>query len=492
MPETKMLTQGEKQLIIERHHELIDEFNKYLPDEYKLKYDQNLEQRLDDEAEVKYYRALQEIAYRQKRQKEILDKLIEKHGDIPQDRNLLARTFRSGLKTDGTDEADEYNEKLYLEYQNDPEKVFYKRYKGVLEFNPQLLLKAVDDKQKIADFYLKYQTICDDGFAYSSTISNKDANVNKALADASSGMSKVIEVLNAPRKYLEGDLLDYLAFPQLTKDQASMIVAGDSVKYMGTDSIYKEKFNKILFPTDIGDVKKEYDLYKKQGFIIGKGFFLRYSALKHDDATNKTKEIPLDDAIKQLKTNPNVTIEERSPEEIADLMRINGTYDREYLGIWLQKFSENYKQVPFEYETIKEENKGRFFERFFRTTSNEYRRFIDALGQYQDPTSPNYMNKRLLKDSAQAYFDHKTEDGISFNKIDKTGRDRLMLVSAVLKTFSDMDNNMDEINNEINNNIYGNNTQREPFLNGNEFEDDFISNKIENENEISNDIDLEI
>ena len=492
MPETKMLTQDEKQALIARHRELVDEFNKYLPNENKLEYDQNLEQRLDDEAEVKYYRALQAIADREQKQKEILNKLIKKYGDIPQERNLLARTFRSGLKTDGTDEANEYNEKLYLDYQNDPEKVFYKRYKSVLEFNPQLLVKAVDDKQKIADFYLKYQTICDDGFAYSSTITNKDANVNKALVEASSGMSKVIEVLNAPRKYLEGDLLDYLSFPKLTNDQASMIAAGNPEKYMGKESIYTDKFNKILFPEDIGNVKKEYALYKKQGFVIGKGFFLRYSALKHDDATNKTKEIPLDDAINELKTNPNVTIEERSHEEILELTRINETYDREYLNIWLQKFSENYKQVPFDYEAIKEENKGGFFERFFRTTSNEYRRFIEVLGEYQDPSSPNYMNRKLLKDSAQAYFDHKTEGGISFNKIDKTGRDRLMLVSAVLKTFSDMDNDMDEINDQINNNIYGTTNQREPFLNGNEFEDNFISNKIDNENEISNNINLEI
>ena len=37
--ETLELTQEEKNLIIERHKRLVDEFNQYLPDDKKIQYD---------------------------------------------------------------------------------------------------------------------------------------------------------------------------------------------------------------------------------------------------------------------------------------------------------------------------------------------------------------------------------------------------------------------------------------------------------------------
>ena len=41
-PKYKPFTQEEKDYIIKRHKELVDEMNKYLPDEQKLQYDKNL------------------------------------------------------------------------------------------------------------------------------------------------------------------------------------------------------------------------------------------------------------------------------------------------------------------------------------------------------------------------------------------------------------------------------------------------------------------
>ena len=62
------LTKEEKDEIIKRHKSLVDEFNKYLPDNQKLSYDKDLEKRLDDEKEVEYYQILQTIKNRIDRQ----------------------------------------------------------------------------------------------------------------------------------------------------------------------------------------------------------------------------------------------------------------------------------------------------------------------------------------------------------------------------------------------------------------------------------------
>ena len=481
MPNKISLTQEEKNAIIIRHRELVDEFNKYLPDDNKIPYDNDLENKLEDEAEVKYYKTLQAIGDRERKQKEIYQKLIEDYGDMPQERLSLARTFQSALKTENTEQAKEYNENLYREYQSDPDKVFYKRYKEVLEFNPQKLLNALDDKQKLADFYLENQTVCDDAFVYDSAISNKYFDINKDLQKSASGMSKTIESLNIAKKVCDADMVDYFSFPKMTSEQYNMVMAGNPSKYMTKGAPLQPKFNQFVAPAKPEEVKAEFQAIKNHGLMLGKGFFLRYKALEHDDKTNTTKEIPIEDAVKNYKSNGNITIEERSRNEIFNLRRINDTYDREYMNIWQEKFAKNYKDKPFDFDEIKEANKGGTFERLFNRTSKEYQEFIRTLGEYNNPESPNYMNKELLKETAQAYFDYKTERGISFNRIDKTGQDRLMLVSAVIQTINDMDNNEKEVSAKINNAIYEIDPARKQFLRENDLDDNLLNNEINND-----------
>jgi hypothetical protein len=72
MPNEKIvLKEEEKKQIIEKHKALVDQFNNYLPDELKIKYDTNLDDKLNDEKEVKYYKTLEKIKTHLARQKEI-------------------------------------------------------------------------------------------------------------------------------------------------------------------------------------------------------------------------------------------------------------------------------------------------------------------------------------------------------------------------------------------------------------------------------------
>jgi hypothetical protein len=108
---------------------------------------------------------------------------------------------------------------------------------------------------------------------------------------------------------------------------------------------------------------------------------------------------------------------------------INDAYEKEYSRVWQKHLSANYNKEPFDLERIKNANKGGFFERMFNTTSPEYKRFIKALEDYNDPKSENYLNKDDLKDKASAYFDYKTSDGVSFSKLNETERNRLALAA---------------------------------------------------------------
>ena len=53
----------------------------------------------------------------------------------------------------------------------------------------------------------------------------------------------------------------------------------------------KRLYNVLLKCNDEEEVKSEFQAIKNHGLMLGKGFFLRYKALQHDDKTNTTKEI---------------------------------------------------------------------------------------------------------------------------------------------------------------------------------------------------------
>lgn len=483
------LTKEEKEEIINKHKKLVDEFNAYLPNEKKLSYDADLPKKLEDPTEVKYYRTLEAMQKRIIRQHEIEKEYMKNN---PFNRKLLMpRSFVYGLNTEGTDEAKEYNEKLFNEYRNNPEKIFYIRYQKVLEFDPQKLLDVLDDRQKLLDFYMENQEVCQDAFVFSSAMALND--INPDLKEAVKGISKMIESLGYPALVctrLTTD--DCFVFPKMTDEQARLIIEGNPL-YMAGDSKYKGKFATMLEDVSSADeIKNAFKVVTDHGYKLGKDFFYRYEALEHDDNTNTTKEISLDDGIKNLKDNGNICVRERAPEDVLGLKRINKVFDNEFSNFWKRKFSENYDKNPFDYNRIKYENRGGFFERLFSRTSPQYNAFISALKEYNDPNSQNYLNKTLLQNTAEDYFEYKTEEGVSFNKMDETSRNRLQLVSAVLKTFRDIEKNGDEVFNEVNNKIAGTDIQpvREPAVSKNEVEDNIISNDFDNnieKNELEND-----
>ena len=483
MPDESLeLTQEEKNLIIERHKRLVDEFNQYLPDDKKIQYDKTLNDRLNDPKEIKYYKTLDTIYKKTLRQHEIENELMS-NNRIPNDNLLLARSFLYGLKTENDDEAKEYNKKLFDIYSKEPERVFYSRIKNVLDFNPQKLLDVIDDKQKLADFYLENQEVCEDAFVISSTLENPNNNISPALKNAATGLSPMIECLGYPVMTIKRNMGDdYFVFPKLSKEQAELII-GNHPQYMIKGEKYCGRFATLLESNELSSepIKESFNTILNHGYKLGNGFFYRYEALEHNDETNVTKEIPLDVAIKNLKNNGNICVRERAPEDMHEIRKINKAFDNEFSNIWKKKFSNNYDKRPFDYERIRNANKGNYFERLFRKTSPEYRAFINALRDYNNPNSNNYLNKDLLKDTAQAYFDYKTEQGVSFSKMDNTARDRLKLVSAVLKTFRDIDEHKKAIYTEIDNKILSiDEPKRVQAVEKNEVEDNIINNEIDN------------
>jgi hypothetical protein len=256
----------------------------------------------------------------------------------------------------------------------------------------------------------------------------------------------------------------------------------------------KDNLAEALNGAEKDRIKDIYKTITDYGYRLEPGFFLKYQALEHNRETNRDVEISLDDGIKNLKNNGDLCVRERQPEEIDEMLRVNNAREIEYLKIWQKNFSNNYEKQPFNLEAIKEANKGGFFERLFKKTSPQYTAFIQTFKEYNDPKSPNYLNKDLLRDRAEDYFNYKTENGVSFSRLDETSRGRLQLVSAVIKTINEMERDNEKVERQIDKNLEEEQViVRKSFLKEKEVEDNQIINDINKEeiiinNEISQDI----
>lgn len=486
-------TQQEKDEIIAKHTALIDEFNAFLPNEQKLKYDENLINRLNDENEVKYYKTLNEAKEKMTRQKQIYDELEARFGPAQAGKNFMNRSIHFGFKVEDTTEAREYNEKLYQKYQKDPDTVLYQRYKKVLDFNPQEIMKIADDKVKLAEFYLNNQRLCEDAFVVNSVLDNPDAKINPTLKASLKNMANDIEGVTFPVNNIKKEMGEsYFTFPQyMTPEQAAILIAVNP-KYMEKNAPLRGCFDNAINQNEASANPKEtIDIFKKSGLIIGKGFFKRYKATIHDPETNTTKEVSLEEGLKRREEG-NVTISERPKEEKREINKINNAYYVQYQNVFKDRFSKNFDNQAFDLNRIKLAHQGNWVERFLRKTSPEYKAFIKQFEAYNDPTSKDYLNKDKLRNTAQAYYDHKAEQGISLSNMDATGRGRLKLVSAVIKTIDQMEANEKDVDNDISDRLREeDDIVREQFLNENEVVDNEFSS-IEVDDELNLTVDNEL
>ena len=478
------LTKVEKNNIINKHKALVDELNAYLPDEQKIEYNSNLEALLDDEKVAGYCKTVSELDERMRKQKEIYTDYI-KDNPIPQKNSYLPRTIWMGLKTENTDIAKEYNKKYLDEYRKNPEKIFYQRYKKVLEFNPKRILDIIDDKEKLVEFYKNNQELCEDAFCFSSALSNPAIKLNPELKRAKPCMVKLVETFAYPMVVAKAEMdAGAFVFPKLTQEQAAIIV-NTNPNLMKSESPLRAGLSDALDPGGVNKIKNTFKTITDHGYKLEPGVAVKYQALQFNPNTNTEAEINLEDGIKNLKNDGNICVRERQPEEIDEIMKINNANEKAYLSVWQKRFSRNYNEKTFDLESIKNANKGGFFERTFKRTSVEYRTFIQTLQDFNNPESQNYLNKELLKKTAEDYFDYKTEQGISFNKLDETSKGRLKLVSSVIKTINDMDNDPEAVNKEIENDLNEIPIVREQFLNENDIEEkNVIDNNIEFDNNI--------
>ncbi len=88
-------------------------------------------------------------------------------------------------------------------------------------------------------------------------------------------------------------------------------------------------------------------------------------------------------------------------------------------------------------------NKGGFWERFFRSTSDEYKDFVEALKGYNDPNSDHYCKLNELRAAGVAYIKHKLPNvddvlNVDTSRLGSTAKNRISFIQNVLNTVEDL------------------------------------------------------
>lgn len=446
MAEYQPLTQQEIQAIIDRHHFIVDSLNQTLGGVLKYE-DDRIMQQVNDPKQVAIYRASEENKRRAEERAAIMRNLETKFGRGNLNQNPMARTIEFMMKT-GNDPKDiAYNEKLYQEYITHPENIVYREAKKVLSLNPKQLYDIAADKEKCAEFYMENTSLCENAYAIQSMLETGGAQTTKALYEAVRTIKKPIETLNEFGNLVKQGGIDAIACPSLTSQQAELAVA--SPLFMNRQN---HDLNEVVV-SKLGHLEDPHDFFQKfidYGIEIDDpDFLIKYKAVRTDPETGARRETSFDALF--VDDDPNVRIEKRTKDEMFEIRSINRAFQDKYAAKFQSRIATRLNQRIFDAGQLEEDRKGNWFERkLLKSTSPEWTQFIEAFKNYNDPNHADYLRKDVLRPKAQAYMDHKRDQGYgSLEDMKGTSLKRGTLCQSVIDVCDELDREEEQIREDI-------------------------------------------
>jgi len=263
------------------------------------------------------------------------------------------------------------------------------------------------------------------------------------------------------------------------------IVAHARIRFV--EAIVKEREdyelkNKVNLPRNIFDPNDKKGLQKTYASFISEPMVYIQKNAEHRKGQIKIDEDdPNKDEIEYYKMNLSRVI--IHSKDVIDFDDYGNDYAIKDFNHKLGKELYNNKNLNF--QDFLSHNKGGFFERLFRTTSNEYREFEETYKAFNDKTNPAYGDLDHLEAVTRNYLHYKIPNFKSgdelpkqedINRLSGTSRKRVESLVAVLKNIkherklsdildqaeeklndqaqfqNDLDKNLDE-NNNLNNNL---------------------------------------
>lgn len=419
--------------IVARHKQIVDSMNKYLPDDQKISVDPNLERKLQSGNYARMYHLGQEIKQRPIEQDKIYEDIKKKYGS-PKN-SISGFNVKAMLRTGKTEEDKVYNETLYREFKDNPQKFLQRQYEKILKTNAQDLYDLGNDPVKQAEYFIKNYEVCNYASNMSTVVNakeNKDVFTNEFKENSKSVGSLAHTLFQTKYAAKAFDSIDKLAFPEISQKQAEALY--DS---MFSSDIKSEEVSSLLSskkwgskpepsPKEIFDNIKQktgVDLTKDENFMTNHIFTGEDGkAIDIENIDSKFKEVKVVEGADK-KRNMNF---------------ITNNFKNIYAANWRKSFNQKMgvDSDKLDIKTLDNNLKGGFFNRMFRRPSKEYTAMMEAFKDYHNPESPNYMNKEALDSKTQAYVDHKNSTGKKLTTADEA---RMRFAKNILETNNEID-----------------------------------------------------
>ena len=445
------LTDEEKEEVLNKHHDFMRRLNTYLQihGEKELDADKarkDLIAKLNDPQEVQKYRLCQQIEANEKKQKELSRELSKKYPLPKGETDYLSRSLHFLLKIEDTDEAREYNENIYKDYQKDPKAFAYARYKNLLNYDATKIAEMEGDEIAQLKWLKDNPAIAHEANEFGNPIDptgaeGKAFGTSKIFGDNLKSLRGIYQKLNYPGSYIYTKYknLDHLAIPDELDQKLAYDIKFQTSKYLekgyklspGMSNALSEKGG-IYNGTH--SLNEYIDKLKSVGIQPTPDMFMKYYAVKVDPQTGKHEQVSIDDFIEGKQ---NVTVVERSQSTIDRIKYLNKDFELKYnfefqkrMGFSIQGGDGSYNI----FKVLKDNRSG-----FFARDSKEYKEFAQALADFTNPEKPGYLDKTKLRDKTAAYLQHTQEVKPGKNETDPVRRGRIQLANSVNNVLDQMD-----------------------------------------------------
>lgn len=452
MPKKVNFSKKEIAEIQKRHEEIVEKMNRYLPDNMKIK-PVDMASKLNDSKIANSYYIASELKERNDKQSEIQEKISGTYTNSIKDDTRYP--FYAKFKTDGSPESEKYNNQLYSKFTGkDGEKVHYQEFSKLLKTSAKELYALGDDPEKLTEYYRDHYEVCENAHTLLEYMKyNCQDQLNKftdEFVEQLPSMKGLIELVNYPRQVaLNHATIDDLAFPEISKEQAE-ILSGDFAitnGKLGKRAISIKEDNQL-------SPKAYFDQFKKYNRKMQDSdeFISKNQAFKNVDG--KKVFVPIDEALKSENKGIVKWVVANHKHATFKVDSINDGFREEYLKQWQKTFAA--KRIgyngKFDLNEIEDKHKGGFWERKIKhSTSQEYKNMLQALKDYNNPKSKNYMNDKNLRSAAEAYKQHQKDQGYeSGKKLSGTALLRRNLANTIIDTLNDHDKIFDAADKKFN------------------------------------------
>lgn len=437
------LTSAQKADLRRKYIANVNFLNSILPQDKQIKLNlSEFDSRINDPSEQRFYLKSKEIAANVKKREKIAEDLGDKFANekIKGQKFLMDRGLYTRILPGDDEYSKKYNEYVVKFYYKNPEEVAKERFQKVANFDASDLYKIAESKDMknlLLDFYEKNEEIIDDAFRMSGTLDKVDELTPelKANLKAISGNYELLApALNAAR-LVEGE--EYFTLPPINQDILEAIEDHDLMRTNKAlyDSIRRKNNNETNYKLMSEDFKATMNAFKdfnidisgpgglnkvvgEMDDVMGKHVqvspALYYSSSPSGEGTNfkfKFLDENTVDACKKVFTDdfsPNLGAKLKLPPNAIDEEIKAKNFRRDFVYDYCLK--NNIPLAKFEKTNIGEiaENiKGNLKEQIFRTTSQEYKDFVKAMKDFDDPNHHNYGDYLTVNLAAQCYLVHK-------------------------------------------------------------------------------------